>query len=89
MMSPALTRLASLLLAPLAVVHAVDVSVCPDRAPSFAWERVPLYIPKPKIKITVSWHASCRSQELAIDVADVLLDFVNEYYTKISFKKEP
>lgn len=30
-----------------------------------------------------------KRQKLAIDVADVLLDFVNKYYTKIPFKKEP
>lgn len=40
-MKPTLILLAALLLAPLAALHAVDVSVGPDSFFSFAWGRVP------------------------------------------------
>lgn len=44
MMNPALTRLAALLLAPLSLAIAAELSASPEKNPSFSWERVPRYM---------------------------------------------
>jgi hypothetical protein len=43
-MRPTLVILTALLLAPLATLHAADLSASPQRFPSFSWERVPRYM---------------------------------------------